>query len=86
MSRREFRTFRHIEYYFSEFRTNADDELWGVQTINGLPQFVNYDGRINTFDELKEKINARLKRMGIDNIDNTDDELPKNVIVIFIDN
>lgn len=85
MSRRreEFRSFREIQYYFDIFRKNDDDELWGIQTVEGLPRFINYDSRIDTFIELKEKINVQIKKMGIDN---NGFELPKNLIVIFIEN
>jgi len=51
-----FRTFALIQYYFDHHRASDSNELWGVQSMDALPQFVNWSKRIDTLKDLNEKL------------------------------
>lgn len=82
----KLKTFKQVKYYCDKWRKDTDNEMWMVQQENGLRQWVNEhdtDGtmkRISDYDELKEKIQNKLRQMGYTIVS----EIPPSIIITFM--
>jgi hypothetical protein len=80
-----FTKFSHIKKMFKKCNKINHVTMWNIQ-INGLTLFLNDRNndlmvlRINTYNELENKIKDKLKLMGYINVD----EIPKDILITYV--